>query len=112
MNIVFKQHMKVFLKEYMRIEDRHMSKFDQCKDYEDLMDFLGDHGERIADTLCIELDEDCDECWHKDHRIDELQEEIDSAPAQFKTMDEERKFEAFMENHHKYNAQEMSDLLT
>jgi len=111
MNIVFKQHLKVFLRDHMRIGETYMRKLDECKDYYDLMDFLGDHGERIADSLCIEIDVECEECWSKDHMLDELQEKIDSLPGRFESMDEDRKFETFLQYQRKFTPSELEDLM-
>ena len=109
MNIVFKQHLKVFLKGHMDISQFYVDKVDGLDDYDDLMDFLKAHGEHIAEMLDVEMD--CDDCGDKDYEINELKCEIGDMPGNFKNLDDARKFEAFMEHHHKYNATEMDELL-
>lgn len=117
MNIIFKQHLKVFLKDHMDMEERFVREIDDCRNYSELKDFLSGHGTDIAEALGVDLDEDCEDCKDKDQEISdasdyiiELECKLEEFP-EFKTLDESRKLEAFMEHHHKYNATEMDQLL-
>ena len=108
MNIVFKQHLKIFLKDTLCIEKYIVDGIDKCSSNKELLDHLTNHGEAIAEALEVDIETECIDCPGKDQYIDELQDKV----VEWETLDEVRKFESYMEFHEKYNAQQMHDLLS
>lgn len=111
MNIVFKQHFKVFFKDMIGMDERFIEGIDKCDTELSLAEHMAEWGGQIATELGVTLDaHNCDECSVYENEMEDLRDKLEEFP-ELKTLDEVRKLEAFMEHHHKYNATEMDELL-
>ena len=117
MNKIFKQHFKSFFKNIIGMDEKFIEGVNKCDTELKLAEYMAVWGEEIAEAIGVDLYKDCEECEEKDKEISEagdyaceLEHKLEKFP-EFKTLDEDRKLEAFMEHHHKYNATEMDELL-
>ena len=99
------QVFKAFLKDQMNACDSFIDAVSDCKTYGDLERAIRRKSEDIGDMLGIENHSDYD---HLETRVSELEMDLEKAfdpDVVFSTMNDRMKFEAFLENHHKFTPQ-------
>lgn len=122
-NKVFKQTLKVFLKEMLDTSDSFVDEIERCDTYYELKDLLEVNVEDIF--LKLGGDNKCYECQEKDDKIDELEDSVDELSNENdemldelskgfnpETLDDEYKIEAFKAAKDKFSVSEMESLLS
>jgi len=110
-NVVFKKVLIAFIKENMNSCSSVVRAIEKSETYNDLNNNLTMYGEEIAESLGVDLDEECNDCCKKDCIISELEDELHEKSFTPKSLDDEYKLEAFIRNKDNFSVSDFESLL-
>ena len=99
------------MKENMNSCASLLSYVEKAKNYNELHNYFTMYGDEIAESLGVDLDEDCDDCRSKDSQIYDLEDELKNNSFTPKNLNDEYKLDAFVKNKDNFSVSDFEALL-
>lgn len=110
-NKVFKKVLIAFVTENMNSCSSVVRAIEKSETYYDLNNALTVYGEEIAESLGVDLHEECDDCSIKEIEIGRLEETLHNKSFTPSTLDDEYKLAAFIRNKDNFSVSDFESLL-
>lgn len=110
-NVVFKKVLIEFLKENMNSCSSVIRAIEKSETYYDLNNNLTMYGEEIAESLGVDLHEECDDCSRKEVEISNLEDRLYNKSFTPSTINDEYKLEAFLRYKDNFSVSDFESLL-